>query len=85
MNFSGLVDLDKVFLYTAYREKYIAKGRGSDFFNAVKSLEDYMSDRMVNVLNENPSLIDFISIKFAYILLQIMILDVSNKCTSNFD
>lgn len=52
INFSGVVDLDKVFHYTAYREKYIAKGRGLDFINAVKSLEDFMSDRMVNIQNQ---------------------------------
>lgn len=51
-NYSGLVDLDKVFLYTAHREKYIAKGRGSDFIDAVKSLENYMSDRTVMVWNK---------------------------------
>lgn len=45
---SGLVDLDKVLFYTAHREKYISKGKGSDFHNAVKSLEEFMSDRTVN-------------------------------------
>lgn len=53
INFSGLVDLDKVLLYTVNREKYIAKGRGKDFFDAVQSLDDYMSDRMVNIRNKN--------------------------------
>lgn len=47
-NFSGLVDLDKVLVYTTHRAKYIPKGRGPDFANAVKSLEEYMSDRVVN-------------------------------------
>lgn len=47
-NSSGLVDLDKVVFYTTHREKYVSKGRGSDFVNAVKSLEDYMSNRTVN-------------------------------------
>lgn len=49
-NCSGLVDLDKVLFYTTHRAKYIPKGRGPDFVNAVKSLEEYMSDRVVNYL-----------------------------------
>lgn len=47
-DFSGLVDLDKVLFYTTNREKYISKGKGTDFANAVKSLEEYMVDRKVS-------------------------------------
>lgn len=50
--FSGLVDLDKVLFYTAHREKYISKGKGSDFHDAVKCLEEFMSDRTVNSSNK---------------------------------
>lgn len=88
-NFSGLVDLDKVLFYTEHREKYISKGRGPDFVNAVKSLEEFMSDRTVNKnstknISDSEILNHLICMEF-YISLQIVISEVPIKCTANID
>lgn len=45
--FSALVDLAFIKNYSSYRGQFIKKGRGNTFTNAVKELEDYMSDRVV--------------------------------------
>lgn len=53
--FSGLVDVDSIKNYKEYRNTYIKKGRGKSFDNAVKHVEEYMSNRQVHLffyLNE---------------------------------
>lgn len=45
--FSGLVDNDKIKDYAEHREKMLKKGRGAPFNNAVKQMEEYMSNRVV--------------------------------------
>lgn len=43
----GFVDLDKVENYSKNRLKFIAKGKGAQFADAVKKMDEYISDQMV--------------------------------------
>lgn len=45
--FSGFVDSDKVVDYNDNRSKYVSKGKGFDFTEAVKKIEEYISDPVV--------------------------------------
>lgn len=45
--YSGLVDNDKIESYSINREKFISKGKGSDFKMAVKHMDEYLSNPMV--------------------------------------
>lgn len=45
--FSGVVDNDKIENYVEQREKYASKWENQCFKNAVKQMDEYMSDRIV--------------------------------------
>lgn len=45
--YSGFVDKDKIVHYGQNRAKFISKGRGLDFKNAVTQIDEYISDPMV--------------------------------------
>lgn len=45
--FSGFVEPDKIETYIENRSKYTARGRGAVFSDAVKQMEDYISDPVV--------------------------------------
>lgn len=49
LNFSGFVDLDKVEDYSTNRLKFMAKGKGKAFTDAVRKIDEYSSDAMVCV------------------------------------
>lgn len=83
-DFSGLVDLNKVLFYTAHREKYISKGRGPDFVNAVKSLEEFMSDRTVRKNSTKRISVSFNLHGHGIIhFITFVISEVPIKCTAN--
>lgn len=44
---SGLVDSHFIKNYHEHREELTKKGRGKNFIDAVKQLEEYMSNRVV--------------------------------------
>lgn len=44
---SGLVEADKIVDFRSQREKYASKGRGQSFIEAVKRMDEYLSDRKV--------------------------------------
>lgn len=48
--FSGIVDDCKIENYAEKREKYISKGKGNDFKEAVKHMDEYMSNRTVSYM-----------------------------------
>lgn len=42
-HFSGFVDKDKIENYSEHREKFVSKGRGTAFMNAVTQMDQYIS------------------------------------------
>lgn len=45
--FSGFVEPGKIEAYVENRSKYIAKGKGTAFSDAVKQMEEYIADPVV--------------------------------------
>lgn len=45
--YSGFVDNDKIEQYAQNRTKFLAKGKGSSFKDAVRQIDEYISDPMV--------------------------------------
>lgn len=48
---SGFVDQSKVESYTANRQKFVSKGKGTDFKIAVQQMDEYISNPTVKILN----------------------------------
>lgn len=46
--FSGFIEPSKLESYIENRSKYVAKGKGSVFHDAVKQIEEYISDPVVS-------------------------------------
>lgn len=44
---SGFVDHDKIECYETNRERFISKGRGLDFNDAVKKMDEFISNPSV--------------------------------------
>lgn len=45
--FSGFVDNDKIESYESNRERFITKGKGLDFKDAVKKMDEFISNPTV--------------------------------------
>lgn len=43
---SGFVSSERIVNYSANREKFIKKGKGNDFRNAVKEMDEYLSNKV---------------------------------------
>lgn len=46
---SGFIDQDKILNYSSHRAKLISKGKGSSFIDAVKKMDEYISDPVVGI------------------------------------
>lgn len=57
LRFSGFVDIDKIENYSEHREKFVSKGRGTAFVNAVNQMDDYISHPNIFKSNARANLI----------------------------
>lgn len=46
---SGFIDQAKILDYRNHRAKLISKGKGSSFLDAVKRIDEYISDPVVGI------------------------------------
>lgn len=53
MFYSGFVDVDKILDYREHREKFIKKGRGVTFRDAIVKMDQFIANPQVNKQKQN--------------------------------